>query len=174
MARYPFTYISAVNTLFNALLNADGFSKLDFSRLEVSVGGGMAVQRSVAEEWQRVTGCGVTQGYGLTETSPVVTTNPVGADFSGSVGLPVPSTEVAILDEDGRFLGTNEVGEICVRGPQVMSGYWQRPEETRSTMVDGGWLKTGDVGRVDDEGFVLHRGSEKGHDQRLRLQCFSE
>ena len=161
MRRYPFSYISAVNTLFNALLHAEGFDALDFSRLRVAVGGGMAVQRSVAQQWQQVTGCGLTQGYGLTEASPVVCTNPVGVEFNGAIGLPVPSTDVAILGDSGQFLEVGEIGEICVQGPQVMQGYWNRPEETAKTMLDGGWLRTGDIGRLDDAGFVYIEDRKK-------------
>ncbi|MGE4657930.1 MAG: AMP-binding protein [Gammaproteobacteria bacterium] len=151
----PFSFISGVNTLFNGLLNTPGFSSVDFSTLKGSLGGGMAVQRSVAEKWQEVTGNVLTQGYGLTETSPIVTSNLLdGSSFNGSVGLPVPSTEVAIFDDDGQVLATGEIGEICVRGPQVMRGYWNQPEETSAVFLDGGWFCTGDIGRMDEQGFV--------------------
>jgi long-chain acyl-CoA synthetase len=126
------------------------------------MGGGMAVQRDVAERWQTVTGVPITQGYGLTEASPVVSGNPLNAtSFNGSVGLPFPSTEVEIRDDDGRVLGTNEVGEICVRGPQVMKAYWQRPEETAEVFYPDGWLKTGDVGRLDAAGYLYIEDRKK-------------
>ncbi len=162
LKRYPFTYISGVNTLFNALLNEPGFAQLDFRRLRISSAGGMAVQRAVAERWKQVTGSTLLQGYGLTETSPVVTANPAELEeFTGSVGLPLPSTDVSIRDEQGEPLGVGEVGEICVRGPQVMAGYWNRPTETAAVMLDGGWLRTGDLGRLDERGFLFIEDRKK-------------
>lgn len=162
LKRYPFTYISGVNTLFNSLLNEPSFARLDFSSLRLSSAGGMAVQRAVAEEWKRVTGSTLLQGYGLTETSPVVTSNPPDLEeFSGSVGLPIPSTEVSIRDDEGEPLALGEIGEICVRGPQVMTGYWNRPEETAAVMLDGGWLRTGDMGRMDERGFLFIEDRKK-------------
>lgn len=162
LKRGPFTYITGVNTLFVALLNSPGFAGVDFSQLRVSMGGGMAVQRSVSEEWQALTGQPLAQGYGLTETSPIVSANPLdGRAFNGSVGLPLPSTEVAICDEGGGRLSLGEIGEICVRGPQVMKGYWNRPEATAEVLSDDGWLKTGDIGRMDEQGFVYIEDRKK-------------
>ena len=162
LRKYPFTYFSAVNTLFNALLNTPGFADLDFSTLKISLGGGMAVQKAVAEQWKRVTGNVLTQAWGLTETSPAACINPFDIEeFNGSIGLPISSTEVAIKDDDGRELAIGEVGEICVRGPQVMCGYWNRPEETAMVLSDDGWLRTGDIGRMDDKGFVYIEDRKK-------------
>ena len=152
---FRFTAITAVNTLFNALLNNDDFRQLDFSSLKVSLGGGMAVQRAVAERWKETTGCTLVEAYGLTETSPAVCINPIDLDeYNGKIGLPVPSTEVSIRDENGEPLPLGEVGEICVRGPQVMRGYWNRPEETAKVLSEDGWLRTGDMGTMDENGFV--------------------
>lgn len=151
----PFTAITGVNTLFNGLLNTPGFDKLDFSKLRLTLGGGMAVQRSVAERWHKVTGCILGEAYGLTETSPAVCINPIGLpEFNGSIGLPIPSTEVSIQDDDGNTLGIGSVGELCVRGPQVMRGYWNKPEETAKVLSADGWLRTGDIARIDERGFV--------------------
>ncbi len=155
LAKYPFTTITGVNTLFNALLNDPGFAKLDFSKLNVSLGGGMAVQRAVAEKWKQVTGNTLIEAYGLTETSPAVTINPLNlAAYNGSIGLPVPSTEVAIRDDEGRDLALGEAGELCVRGPQVMKGYWNRPDETAKVIMADGFLRTGDVAVIDEKGFI--------------------
>ncbi len=149
-----FTAITGVNTLFNGLLNTPGFSDLDFSQLKLTLGGGMAVQQSVAEHWRRVTGAPLIEAYGLTETCPAVCINPMDLeDFNGAIGLPVPSTEVSIRTEDGEFLPEGEPGELCVRGPQVMKGYWNKPEETAFVLDDKGWLKTGDIAVMDDKGF---------------------
>jgi long-chain acyl-CoA synthetase len=162
LKKYPFTYISGVNTLFNALLNTPGFDSVDFSSLRVTLGGGMAVQRAVAERWKKVTGHVLTQAWGLTETSPAACINPFGnEEFNGSIGLPISSTEVSIRDDEGRDLGINAVGEICVRGPQVMRGYWNRPDETEKVMIPGGWLRTGDVGRMDERGFIYIEDRKK-------------
>jgi long-chain acyl-CoA synthetase len=162
LKKYRFTYISGVNTLFNALLNTPGFSEVDFSALRITLGGGMAVQRSVAEHWKQVTGNVLTQAWGLTETSPAACINPFAPfDFNGSIGLPIPSTEISIRDDDGNELALNAVGEICIRGPQVMRGYWNRPDETAQVMLPGGWLRTGDIGRVDDDGFVFIEDRKK-------------
>jgi long-chain acyl-CoA synthetase len=153
LAKVRFTFITGVNTLFNALLHAPGFEKLDFSSLKVSLGGGMAVQAAVSEKWRKVTGRHICQGWGLTESSPVGTANiPRDASFTGSIGYPIPSTEISICDDDGRALPVGSIGEICIRGPQVMRGYWNRPEETAKVMLPGGWLRTGDIGRMDDRG----------------------
>ncbi|MGD2170628.1 MAG: AMP-binding protein [Gammaproteobacteria bacterium] len=150
-----FTAITGVNTLFNALMNTPGFEKIDFSPLKLSLGGGMAVQQAVAERWKRLTGSPLLEAYGLTETSPAVCINPLDlAEYNGAIGLPVPSTEVSIQDLDGNILPIGETGELCVRGPQVMKGYWQRPEETERVLSSDGWLKTGDVAQIDEKGYV--------------------
>ena len=149
-----FTAMTGVNTLFNALMNTPGFDKIDFTPLKLSLGGGMAVQQPVAERWQKLTGTPLLEAYGLTETSPAVCINPLTLrEFNGSIGLPVPSTEVSIQDESGKLLPQGEVGELCVRGPQVMKGYWQKPEETAKVLSSDGWLKTGDVAQMDELGF---------------------
>ena len=149
-----FTVMTGVNTLFNALMNTPGFEQIDFSHLKLSLGGGMAVQQPVAERWQTLTGTPLLEAYGLTETSPAVCINPLNLkSFNGAIGLPVPSTEVSVQDEEGNQLAQGEVGELCVRGPQVMKGYWQRPEETAKVLSDDGWLKTGDVAQMDEQGF---------------------
>jgi long-chain acyl-CoA synthetase len=160
LKKHRFTYISGVNTLFNALLNTPGFAEIDFSALRITLGGGMAVQRSVAEHWKRVTGNVLTQAWGLTETSPAACINPFGADFNGSIGLPIASTEISIRDDAGKDLGIDQVGEICVRGPQVMKGYWNRPDETEKVMLDD-WLRTGDIGRLDSAGYVFIEDRKK-------------
>ncbi|MEO3693696.1 long-chain-fatty-acid--CoA ligase [Roseateles paludis] len=145
----------AVNTLFNALANDARFRQLDFSELVISNGGGMAVQQATAERWLQVTGCPVVEGYGLSETSPVATINPLDLrEFNGSIGLPVPSTEISIRDDDGRPVAMGERGEICIRGPQVMAGYWQRPDETALVMDADGFFKSGDIGIMDAAGYV--------------------
>jgi long-chain acyl-CoA synthetase len=155
LGKYRFTAITGVNTLFNALLEHPGFAKLDFSKLRVSLAGGMAVRRSVAEGWTRVTGKTLIEAYGLTETSPAVTINPLDlAEYNGSIGLPIPSTEISIRDEQGNDLLPGQAGELCVRGPQVMKGYWQRADETANVMTQDGFLRTGDVATVDEKGFV--------------------
>lgn len=150
-----FTSMTGVNTLFNALLNHDEFKKVDFSKLKYTLSGGMSLQGSVAKRWHEVTGKPILEAYGLTETSPAVTMNPhyIKA-FNGSIGLPVPSTEISIRDEAGNELPINESGELCIRGPQVMQGYWQRPIETLNVLDKQGWLKTGDVARIDEKGFI--------------------
>jgi long-chain acyl-CoA synthetase len=153
MRKYPCSFISGVNTLFNALLHAPGFDKLDFSRLKITLGGGMAVQATVAQRWKEVTGNILTQAWGLTETSPAACINPPSEPFNGSIGLPISSTEIAIKDDAGNDLELGQIGEICVRGPQVMRGYWNRADETAKVMLPGGWLRTGDVGTLDERGF---------------------
>ena len=155
LQREPFTFISGVNTLFNAMLHAKDIDKVDFSKLKVTLGGGMAVQRPVAERWKALTGVTLLEAYGLTETSPAVCINPVDLqDFNGMIGLPIPSTEISIHDEYGQELAIGQTGELWVRGPQVMQGYWQRPDETAKVMPGDGWLRTGDVAVVNEQGFV--------------------
>ena len=161
LRKYRFNFLTGVNTLFSSLLNTPGFSGLDFSSLRVCVGGGMAVQPAVAEQWEQVTGRPILQGYGLTETSPIATANPFKQGFNGSIGLPVPGTDLMIADDDGNPLPVGEVGEICIKGPQVMEGYWKRPQETADVMLPGGWLKTGDVGRMDEDGFTYIEDRKK-------------
>ena len=161
LAKHKFTFISGVNTLFNALLHTPGFEKIDFSALRCTLGGGMAVQRTVAERWKQVTGCILTQAWGLTETSPAACINPITEDFNDSIGLPISSTEIGIADDDGAMLAIGASGEICVRGPQVMVGYWNRPEETAKVMLPDGWLRTGDIGRIDARGFVYIEDRKK-------------
>jgi len=153
LAKHKYTTITGVNTLFNGLMHTPGFDKLDFSALRISNGGGMAVQKAVAERWKAITGVTLTEGYGLTETSPVATTNPPDLkEYNGSIGLPVPSTEISIRDDAGNELPLGEPGEICIRGPQVMAGYWQRPEETAKVMTADGYFRSGDVGIMDENG----------------------
>ncbi len=155
LAKQPFHVFPGLNTLFNALLNNDDFRKLDFSPMILSLGGGMAVQRAVAERWKDVTGCNISEGYGLSETSPVATANRFDVEeFTATIGLPIPSTDIAIRDEDGKDLPIGEVGEICIRGPQVMAGYWNRPDETAKVMTEDGFFKSGDMGFMDDKGYV--------------------
>lgn len=155
MGSIQFTALTGVNTLFNALLNNPDFAKLDFSSLHTSLGGGMAVQEAIAARWLKVTGKPIAQAYGLTETSPAVTINPLDkVDFNGSIGLPVPSTSVAVRT-DNRDMAIGEAGEICVKGPQVTSGYWNRPEETKKVFDEEGWLLTGDIGYMNDKGYVF-------------------
>ena len=154
--KYPITVVTGVNTLFNALLNNPDFVGLDFKTMKITLGGGMAVQAPVAERWLKVTGTPLLQAYGLTETSPAATINPLHMkDFNGSIGLPISSTEVVIRDDAGKEVTLGQVGEICVRGPQVMSGYWQRPDETAHVMFADGFLHTGDMGYIDPKGYVF-------------------
>ena len=154
--RYPVSVATGVNTLFNALLNDPGFAKLDFSPMRITLGGGMAVQSAVADRWRAITGGPLLQAYGLTETSPAATINPLDLDsFNGSIGLPIPSTELSIRDDHGHEVERGQVGEICIRGPQVMKGYWKRPEETALVMTPDGFLRTGDMGYIDAGGFVF-------------------
>ncbi|PHV21477.1 long-chain fatty acid--CoA ligase [Janthinobacterium sp. BJB446] len=155
LSKHKIVVFPAVNTLYNALLNNADFAKLDFSSYKVCNGGGMALQRNVAERWLKLTGCPLIEGYGMSETSPVVTGNRVDiTEFTGTIGLPFPSTEVAILNDDGVEVPLGEPGEIAVRGPQVMAGYWQRPDETAKSMTADGFFKTGDVGVMDERGYV--------------------
>ena len=153
LAAFPFTAITGVNTLFNGLLNTPGFAELDFSKLKLSLGGGMAVQRPVAERWQKITGTRLVEGYGLTECCPLVTISPYDLDsFNGSIGLPAPSTDIRLVDEDGLDVAPGEPGEMLVSGPQVMLGYLNRVDETAKVLKDG-WLYTGDIARMDEQGF---------------------
>jgi long-chain acyl-CoA synthetase len=155
LAKYKFNIFPGLNTLFNALLNNEDFRKLDFSHLVLSLGGGMAIQKGVADRWRKLTGNNITEGYGLSETSPVATANKVsGAEFTGTIGLPLPSTDISIRDDDGNAMPLGEVGEICIRGPQVMVGYWQRPEETAKVMTADGFFKSGDMGFMDERGYT--------------------
>ncbi|KAA0068388.1 AMP-binding protein [Rhodanobacter sp. T12-5] len=154
LGKSGFTALTGVNTLFNGLLNTPGFSELDFSRLHLTLGGGMAVQRAVAERWKKTTGCTLAEAYGLTETSPAVCINPLDLkEYNGSIGLPVPSTDVAIWSEEGQPLPVGDVGELMVRGPQVMKGYWQRKDETTNVLGADGWLHTGDIAKMDANGY---------------------
>jgi long-chain acyl-CoA synthetase len=154
LSRYPFAVITGVNTLFNGLLNTPGFAELDFSHFKFGLGGGMAVQRPVAEKWHSITGKVLIEGYGLTECSPVVSVNPVNSkEYKGSIGLPVPSTDIKICDEQGQEVALGEVGELCVKGPQVMLGYYGRDDATAEVLNDG-WLATGDIAKADEQGFL--------------------
>jgi long-chain acyl-CoA synthetase len=155
LAKYKFNMLPAVNTLYNGLLNHPDFAKLDFSGLKVSNGGGMAVQKAVADRWVKVTGCPIAEGYGLSETSPAATCNPADTtEYTGTIGLPFPSTDIAILDDDGNPVALGQPGEIAIRGPQVMAGYWNRPDETAKVMTPDGFFKSGDIGVMDERGFV--------------------
>jgi long-chain acyl-CoA synthetase len=156
IANIKFTALTGVNTLFAGLLNTPGFDKVDFSHLHLTLGGGMAVQRAVADRWKKATGCTLAEAYGLTETCPAVCINPLDIpEYNGSIGLPIPSTDISIQDDNGQPLPLGEVGELCVRGPQVMKGYWNRPDETEKVLAADGWLRTGDIARIDAHGFVF-------------------
>jgi long-chain acyl-CoA synthetase len=161
LRRYPFAYLSGVNTLFNALLHTSGFETVDFSHLKITLGGGMAVQETVAKRWKAATGNPLTQAWGLTETSPGACINLPFEDFNGSIGLPIASTEISIRDEAGAEVVLGAPGEICVRGPQVMRGYWNRPDETAMVMLPDGWLRTGDIGHMDERGYVFIEDRKK-------------
>jgi len=153
--KHRFTAMTGVNTLFNALVNNAAFAKLDFSTLRLTLGGGMAVQQAVAEKWKKVTGTPLIEAYGLTETSPAATINPLDLpEYNGSIGLPIPSTEVILRNDEGKEVPLGEPGEICIRGPQVMAGYWQHPDETAKVLDKNGWFATGDIGVMDAKGFV--------------------
>jgi long-chain acyl-CoA synthetase len=155
LGKYEFHVFPGLNTLFNALLNNEDFQKLNFKPLLLSLGGGMAVQRPVADRWKQLTGCVISEGYGLSETAPVATANRFDADdFSGTIGLPLPSTYIDIRDEDGKSMPLGEVGEICIKGPQVMAGYWNRPDETAKVMTDDGYFRSGDMGFMDESGYT--------------------
>jgi len=155
LGKVKFSAITGVNTLFNGLLHTPGFDKLDFSTLKIALGGGMAVQRAVAAKWKEVTGVTLIEAYGLTETAPAASINPLDLkDYNGSIGLPLPSTDFSIRDDVGKELKVGDVGEICIKGPQVMRGYWNRPDETAKVLSADGWLRTGDIGRMDARGYV--------------------
>ncbi|EDQ31573.1 Acyl-CoA synthetase (AMP-forming)/AMP-acid ligase II [Hoeflea phototrophica DFL-43] len=155
LGKYEFHVFPGLNTLFNALLNNEDFQKLNFKPLLLTLGGGMAVQRPVAERWKQLTSCVISEGYGLSETSPVATANRFdAADFSGTIGLPLPSTSIDIRDEDGAPVPLGEVGEICIKGPQVMAGYWNRPDETANVMTEDGYFRSGDMGLMDENGYT--------------------
>jgi len=154
LTKYRFTVITAVNTLFNLLLTSSSFKKIDFSSLKFAVGGGMSVLSSTAKRWKKVTGTEITQGYGLTETSPIVSINRINDKFNGSIGLPIPSTDVSIRDDSGNQLSFGEPGELCVKGPQVMSEYWNKKDDTLSSFTEDGFFKTGDIASIDKEGFL--------------------
>jgi long-chain acyl-CoA synthetase len=155
MSKHRFTTFTGVNTLFNALLNNADFARLDFSSLRLTLGGGMAVQKAVAERWKQVTGVPLIEAYGLTETSPAATINPLDLpEYNGAIGLPIPSTDLVLRDDAGHDVPLGQAGEICIKGPQVMAGYWQRPDETAKVLDANGWLATGDIGVMDDRGFV--------------------
>ena len=175
LMKYQVNSFPAVNTLYNGLLNSPGFDKVDFSKLKISFGGGMATQKPVAEKWLKVTGCALSEGYGLSETSPTLTCNPADTDqFSGSIGIPVPSTYISIRDDDGKEVPLGEPGEICAKGPQVMAGYWNRPDETAKVMTADGFFRTGDIGVMDAERLHQDRRPQEGHDPGLGLQRLSE
>ena len=155
LAGLKFSVITGVNTLYNGLLNTPGFESVDFSRLKLAVGGGMAMQRAVADRWREVTGVPVVEAYGLTETSPAAVANRLDqTEFTGAIGLPLPSTDISIRDDDGNEVGFDTPGELCVRGPQVMQGYWGRPDATAEVLSDDGWLRTGDMATIDEEGYL--------------------
>jgi len=155
LAKYQVNSFPAVNTLYNGLMHHPDFKKLDFSKLKISNGGGMAVQRPVADQWKAITGCFIAEGYGLSETSPTLTCNPATAtEFTGTIGIPVPSTYISIRDDDGNEVPLGQAGEICAKGPQVMSGYWNRPEETAKVMTADGFFRTGDIGVMDEKGYT--------------------
>jgi long-chain acyl-CoA synthetase len=154
LKKHPFTVFTGVNTLFNGLLNQEAFRSLNFETLKIAVGGGMAVQKATAERWLEVTNTPLAEGYGLTETSPVASCNPIdGTDRIGTIGIPLPNTDVKVIDDEGNTLAIGEKGELCIKGPQVMKGYWNKPEETAKVM-DGEWFKTGDIGVIDEDGFI--------------------
>ena len=155
LSKFRFSMLPAVNTLYNGLMNHPDFAKLDFSNLFISNGGGMAVQQAVADRWLKLTGCAIAEGYGLSETSPVATSNRADTtEFTGTIGLPVPSTEISIRDDDGNPVALGTAGEICIKGPQVMAGYWQRPDETAKVMTPDGFFKSGDIGIMDERGYT--------------------
>jgi len=154
LKKWKFTAFTGVNTLFNALVNNEEFKKLDFSSLKLSLGGGMAVQRAVAEKWKEVTKVPLIEAYGLTETSPAASINPMNLkEYNGLIGLPLPSTDMVVKDDDGIDVDIGQIGEICIKGPQVMKGYWQRPDETAKVMTSDGFFRTGDIGYMNEDGY---------------------
>jgi long-chain acyl-CoA synthetase len=154
LKKWRFTAFTGVNTLYNSLLHTEGFSDCDFSGLKFCIGGGSAIQQAVAEKCKKLTGCTILEGYGLSETSPILTINPVGAaEFSGTIGMPVPSTEISLRDDDGNEVPMGEPGELCARGPQVMAGYWNHEDATRDAMTEDGFFRTGDIASVDERGY---------------------
>ena len=162
LKKHPFTAITGVNTLFNALLHTPGFDEVDFSHLRVTLGGGMAVQKAVAERWKQVTKVPLIEAYGLTETSPAACINPMtNQEYNGSIGVPISSTWASIRNDDAEELEIGAIGELCIKGPQVMRGYWERPEETASVLSDDGWLRTGDIARMDEKGYVYIEDRKK-------------
>jgi long-chain acyl-CoA synthetase len=154
LGKYRFSGFVGLNTLFVALCNSEDFRKLDFSALKVTLSGGMALQLATAERWKQVTGCPICEGYGLTETSPVASVNPIEHIQLGSIGIPVPSTQFKVINDDGQDLAQGEIGELCIKGPQVMKGYWQRPEATDEVIDAQGWFKTGDIGVIQEDGYI--------------------
>jgi len=162
LKKHKFVYITGVNTLYASLLNTPGFDEIDFSQLRFTVGGGMAIQKAVSKDWEKITGQPILQAYGLTETSPAAVVNPINiTEFSGSIGLPIPSTEISIRDDQGQNLSVGDLGEICIRGPQVMLGYWEQPDETAKVMLPDNWFKTGDIGRMDEQGYIYIEDRKK-------------
>ncbi|MBA4725175.1 MAG: long-chain fatty acid--CoA ligase [Pseudomonas sp.] len=154
LSKYRFSGFVGLNTLFVALCNSEDFRKLDFSALKITLSGGMALQLATAERWKQVTGCSICEGYGLTETSPVASVNPIEHIQLGSIGIPVPSTQFKVINDDGQDLPQGEIGELCIKGPQVMKGYWQRPEATAEVIDADGWFKTGDIGVIQEDGYI--------------------
>ena len=154
LGKYRFSGFVGLNTLFVALCNSEDFRKLDFSALKITLSGGMALQLATAERWKQVTGCSICEGYGLTETSPVASVNPIEHIQLGSIGIPVPSTQFKVINDDGQDLPQGEIGELCIKGPQVMKGYWQRPEATAEVIDADGWFKTGDIGVIQEDGYI--------------------
>tara|TARA_Y100000385_G_C12920303_1_gene562247 strand:- start:62 stop:904 length:843 start_codon:yes stop_codon:yes gene_type:complete len=161
IAKFNFSLFTGVNTMFAALMDTPSFSKINFEYLRVCIGGGMAVQPAIAKEWKEKTGITLLQAYGLTETSPAAIVSPIKREFTGSIGLPISSTEVIIADDAYQPLPIGESGEICIRGPQVMQGYWNRPKETSEVMSVDGWFRTGDIGYFNDDGYVFIEDRKK-------------
>ena len=162
LKKHKFVYITGVNTLYASLLNTPGFDEVDFTALRFTIGGGMAIQKAVSKDWEKITGQPILQAYGLTETSPAAVVNPIDiTEFNGSIGLPISSTEVSIRDDQGENIAIGELGEICIRGPQVMVGYWEQPDETAKVMLPNNWFKTGDIGRMDEQGYIYIEDRKK-------------
>ena len=162
LKKHKFVYITGVNTLYASLLNTPGFDEVDFTALRFTIGGGMAIQKAVSKDWEKITGQPILQAYGLTETSPAAVVNPIDiTEFNGSIGLPISSTEVSIRNNQGENIAVGELGEICIRGPQVMVGYWEQPDETAKVMLPDNWFKTGDIGRMDEQGYIYIEDRKK-------------